>query len=510
MSDTHSHSHPHSQNHHPNHAHSLWEKIAAALHLPGFAHSHDTTALSAEIQQNTLAIRTVWLALCALTLTSILQIGIVAFSGSVALLADTAHNIGDSLNSIPLLIAFYLGRRAATRRFTYGFARAEDVAGIFIVLSIAFSAGVVLWQSADKLFNPQPLTHLPWVAAAAIIGFVGNEAVALLQIRVGQQINSAAMIADGIHARVDGFTSLAVLIAVVGTASGAPILDPLVGLFIGVAIVFITKEAALHIGYRLMDAIDPALTEKIEQLTAALPDVGTIQQLRARWLGHRLLVELTITPQSLMQVSDYAALQAKISQQLHDQLPQIAHIHIEFSLGQPHTETLPVTTAILPPHYQGNLTISAAPMGAAALVYNADGSVAWDEIWTDFCDLALAGGPPHRGTLLEPVDPAAALQAPEQYARVLAELERGLKLVTGLEVEPSPTPGWIGLVCTSEDMAIWLLRAIVVENISVRREKHCLFFPASPHFRLEYEIKNVITVVAKTTHYWHEHLATVS
>ena len=153
------------------------------------------------------------MALAALTITSLLQVVIVWWSGSVALLADTIHNIGDGLNSVPLLIAFYLARRAATRRYSYGFSRAEDVAGVFIVLSIAFSAGVIFWESIQKLIDPQPLTNLSWVGVAAVVGFLGNEAVALLQIRTGRRIGSAAMVADGLHARTDGLTSLAVLVA---------------------------------------------------------------------------------------------------------------------------------------------------------------------------------------------------------------------------------------------------------------------------------------------------------
>ena len=178
-------------------------------------HSHDHSDLAAEnaFAANEMGIRTVWLALGILAVTSILQLGIVYASGSVALLADTAHNIGDGLNSIPLLIAFYLARKAATRRYTYGYGRAEDIAGIFIVLSILVSAGIVLWESFQRLLNPQPMESLGWVAAAAIIGFMGNEAVAVMQIRVGKRIGSAALVADGLHARTDGLTSLAVLLA---------------------------------------------------------------------------------------------------------------------------------------------------------------------------------------------------------------------------------------------------------------------------------------------------------
>jgi sirohydrochlorin cobaltochelatase len=149
-------------------------------------------------------------------------------------------------------------------------------------------------------------------------------------------------------------------------------------------------------------------------------------------------------------------------------------------------------------------------MAAAPLKYDSQGQVAWDEIWTDFCDLALAGGPSQRGELLEPALPEAVAANPTGYQAVLAELERGLRLVTGLPVVHSRSPGWVGLVCESEAMALWLLRAVVVENVSVRREGALLFLPAGPDFRLEYEIKNIITVAAKTHHYWSEHVLAVS
>jgi hypothetical protein len=161
---------------------------------------------------------------------------------------------------------------------------------------------------------------------------------------------------------------------------------------------------------------------------------------------------------------------------------------------------------LLPPRYRNGQVVSAAPMGSAPLRYADDGQVAWDTIWTDFCDLALAGGPPHRGTLLEPVAPEEIKAAQDAYERVVAEIERGLRLVTGLATVPSASPGWVGLQCKDEEMALWLLRAILVENVCVRREGSVLFLPAGPAFRLDKEIKNVITVVAKTHHYWTEHL----
>jgi hypothetical protein len=164
---------------------------------------------------------------------------------------------------------------------------------------------------------------------------------------------------------------------------------------------------------------------------------------------------------------------------------------------------------LLPPRYRNGKGVSAAPMGSAPMRYTEDGDVAWDEMWTGFCDLALAGGPSHRSTLLEPVTPMEAQADAAGYERVVAEIERGLRLVTGLPTRRSQTPGWVGLQCEDEEMALWLLRAIVVENVCVRREGATLFFPAGPDFRLDAEIKNVITAVAKTNHYWKEHCFTV-
>jgi len=465
-------------------------------------------------------IRTVWIALGALALTTLLQAIIVAVSGSVALLADTVHNLGDFLNSIPLLIAFYLARRVATRRYTYGYGRAEDVAGVVIVLSIAFSAGYILWESALKLLNPQPIAQLPWVAAAALIGAVGNAAVAYFQIRTGRRIGSEALVADGLHARIDGLTSLAVLIAVAGSALGFPIADPLVGLIIGVAILFIARDAARRVWYRLMDAVDPQIVDRIEQYAGDVPGVAQVIGIRARYVGHRLHAEIDLV---LNDDTDPIRTHRTIDAVRHVLRSYVRHLDavtIEvLPSGDPTTTAttpapVPAGAArdILPPRYQGpNRAVSAAPMGAAALRYDADGAVAWDEMWTGYCELALAGGAPHRGTLLEPVDAATIADDPEGYDRTLRELERGLRLVAPeCPVRRSPLPGWIGLECRNEEMALWLLRAIVVENVTVRREGAILWFPAGPGFRLEREIKNVVTVVAKTYHYWQEHVAGVA
>jgi cation diffusion facilitator family transporter len=502
----------HAHNHH-HHGGGIISTIGAVLHLPGFGHDHDHsyTSLAADsaLHDNDLGIRTVWLALLALSITTALQVVIYAASGSVALLADTVHNLGDALNSVPLLIAFYLARRAATRRYTYGFGRAEDIAGILIVISIGFSAGYILVESLQKLINPQPLTHLPWVAAAAVIGFIGNELVAVMQIRVGKQIGSDAMIADGQHARIDGLTSLAVLIAVFGTWIGLPILDPIVGIVIAIAIVGITWKAIKAVWYRLMDAVDPGIITRMEHFASEVNGVEQVASLRAHWVGHRLYAEMTIVVDEYLSLVEGHTIAEKVKQVLHQAVPHLDEISVHVDPRYEYQEATEATSglaSLLPLRYQDQ-SPSAAPMGAASLKFADDGSVAWDEIWTDFCDLALAGGPPHRGSLLEPINPAEVDANPEGYEKTLAELKRGLTMVTGLPVVRSENPGWIGLECDSEDMALWLLRAIVVENVSVRREANVLYFPAGPDFRLEKEIKNVVTVVAKTTHYWQEHIA---
>lgn len=484
--------------------------LGAIFHLGG--HEHAEPEMSSDPAFATQdGIRTVWIALAALGLTTMIQVVIVLMSGSVALLADTVHNLGDALNSVPLLFAFYLSRCLVTRRYTYGYGRAEDVAGVIIVLSIVFSAGYILWESFQKLLDPQPIERVGWVAAAAVIGFIGNEAVALFQMRTGRRIGSEALVVDGLHARIDGLTSLVVLVAVAGSLLGYPIVDPIVGLLIGVAIVFIARDATRRIWYRLMDAVDPMVVDRIEQYAGDVPGVEQVASIRARWVGHQLHADVGIVIGADKTLDQSYQLVEKVRQDLLTYVRHLALVTVEVlspDAANPARLHGASSLNILPPRYQdSSVQVSAAPMGAAALQYDKDGGVAWDEMWTGYCDLALAGGAPHRGSLLEPVHTQAIAEKPEQYAWVLQELERGIKLVTGLPVVRSDTPGWIGMECDSDDKALWLLRAIVVENITVRRDGSTLWFPAGPDFRLEREIKNVVTVIAKTNHYWDEHVA---
>jgi len=338
---------PHPHGNHHDHDHSrgphkqdLWDRIAASFHLRRHDHHPGELASDRAFIDNEEGIRTVWLALAALTLTSILQIIIVVWSSSIALFADTLHNIGDGLNSVPLLIAFYLARRAATRRYTYGFAKAEDLAGILIVLSIAFSAGVIFWESFQKLLNPQPLANLGWVAAAAVIGFLGNEAVALLQIRVGRRIGSAALVADGLHARTDGLTSLAVLLAAGGSWLGFPIMDPIIGLLIGVVILFITRDAAVTIWYRLMDAIDPEILAKAEKVVQHQAAVKELRRLRMRWMGHRLYAEVHIAVEPLLTTVQSHHIAEKLRHDLFHQIPNLAEVVVHVDPWAEQLETV--------------------------------------------------------------------------------------------------------------------------------------------------------------------------
>ncbi|MFD0663162.1 cation diffusion facilitator family transporter [Thermocatellispora tengchongensis] len=239
-------------------------------------------------------IRALKISLVGLGVTALLQLVIVAVSGSVALLADTVHNFADALTAVPLWFAFVLGRRAATRRYTYGYGRAEDIAGVFIVLTIAASAALAGYESIRRFFDPQEVTNVGWVFAAGLIGFAGNELVAVYRIRVGRRIGSAALVADGLHARTDGLTSLAVVFSAAGVALGFPLADPIVGLIICAAIVMVLVRAAREIYWRLMDGVDPALISRAEEALSSAPGVTGVDTVRMRWVGHRLRAEVAI------------------------------------------------------------------------------------------------------------------------------------------------------------------------------------------------------------------------
>lgn len=282
------HDHPHS---HPHPRPGLRHRLAHLL----TPHSHETAdKFDSALESSARGMRALWVSLAVLGLTALAQAVVVAVSGSVALLGDTVHNAADALTAVPLGIAFVLGRRAATRRFTYGYGRAEDLAGIAIVLTIAASAAFAAWTAVERLLDPRPVGHLPAVAAAALVGFAGNEWVARYRIRVGRAIGSAALVADGLHARTDGFTSLAVLVSAGGAALGWQLADPIVGLAITAAIALVLRDAAREVFRRVMDAVDPALVDRAERALREVPGVREVGELRLRWIGHRLRAEVAV------------------------------------------------------------------------------------------------------------------------------------------------------------------------------------------------------------------------
>jgi cation diffusion facilitator family transporter len=301
--DTHLHAHGSDHSHHGHdHDHdplSTGGKVKAALREVFAPHSHDASdSIDDALESSAAGIRAVKVSLVALGLTAFAQIVIVAISGSVALLADTIHNFSDALTAIPLWIAFVLGRRAATRRYTYGFGRVEDLAGLFVIAMIALSAAVAGYEAIRRLVNPVTIDHVGWVGAAGLVGFIGNELVAVYRIRVGRRIGSAALIADGLHARTDGFTSLAVLLGAGGVALGFPLADPIIGIVITVAILAVLRTAVRDVFRRLLDGVDPELVDAAEAALAAEPGVTDVRSVRMRWIGHRLHAdaELDIDP----------------------------------------------------------------------------------------------------------------------------------------------------------------------------------------------------------------------
>ncbi|MCX5244398.1 cation diffusion facilitator family transporter [Streptomyces sp. NBC_00201] len=287
-------------------------------------HSHESAdKLDAALESSARGMRALWVSLTVLGVTALVQAAVVAVSGSVALLGDTVHNAADALTAVPLGIAFVLGRRAATRRFTYGYGRAEDLAGIAIVLTIAASAAFTAWAAVERLLDPRPVAHVPAVAVAALAGFVGNEWVARYRIRVGRAIGSAALVADGLHARTDGYTSLAVLLGAGGSALGWQLADPVVGLAITAAIALVLRDAAREVFRRVMDAVDPELVDRAEGALREVPGVRAVGELRLRWIGHRLRAEVAVAVDGEATVREAHAIAVEAEHALLHAVPKL-------------------------------------------------------------------------------------------------------------------------------------------------------------------------------------------
>ncbi len=330
MTRTHEHArgHEHAHGHPHDHGHHHHGGLRGALREIFVPHTHDAAdSVDDALEASGRGIRAVKVSLVVLLATTVLQLAVVAISGSVALLADTVHNFADALTAVPLWIAFVLGRRAATRRQPYGYGRAEDLAGLFIVLVVALSAVVAAWQSIDRLISPQPIDHLGWVIAAGVIGFAGNEAVAIYRIRVGRRIGSAALVADGVHARTDGFTSLAVVLGGIGVLLGFPLADPVVGLAISAAILVLLWGTVHSVGARLMDRIDPDLVDRAEHALGHVGGITAVREVRLRWVGHRLQGDAVIEA-SDRSLAEAERLLAEADRELRAHLPNLEEMRV--------------------------------------------------------------------------------------------------------------------------------------------------------------------------------------
>lgn len=287
-------------------------------------HSHDVAdSFDAALESSARGVRAVRISLVGLGATAVLQLVVVAVSGSVALLADTIHNFSDALTAIPLWIAFVIGRRATTRRYTHGYGRAEDLAGLFVLAMIALSAVIAGWQAVDRLLAPAPVHNLGWVAVAGFIGFLGNEAVAVFRIREGRDIGSAALVADGHHARTDGLTSLAVLVGAGGVAIGWSWADPAVGLLITVAILLVLRTTARDVFRRLMDGVEPDLVDSAETALAQVPGVLGVDDVRLRWVGHEVHGEAVVEVDPALGLGAADAIAVAAERRLPDAVPRL-------------------------------------------------------------------------------------------------------------------------------------------------------------------------------------------
>jgi cation diffusion facilitator family transporter len=339
---THDHeTHDHETHDHETHEHEHRHHRLRELLRP---HSHDhVSSVDSALESSAEGIRAVKVSLVGLGVTFVLQLVVAVLSGSAALFADTAHNLADALTAVPLWIAFTLGRRTANRRYTYGYGRAEDLAGIFIVAMIALSVAVAGYTSIRRILDPQPIGYLGWVAAAGVIGFAGNELVAAYRIRAGRRIGSAALVADGLHARVDGLTSLAVVAGAAGVALGYPLADPVVGLLITVAIAGVLRGAVREVYRRLMDAVDPELTDLATRTLRATPEVAGVDDLRIRWIGHRLRAEATIRVDARLSLVEAHAIAEHAHHDLLHGVPRLAdatiHVNPDGAADEHHSLT---------------------------------------------------------------------------------------------------------------------------------------------------------------------------
>jgi cation diffusion facilitator family transporter len=270
----------------------------------GGSHGHVHGTIDPSITATDRGLWAVKWSFVGLFLTTLIQTFIFYFSGSIALLADAIHNLGDGCTAVPLGIAFILGKRKPSKRFTYGYGRVEDFAGLVVVLTILASAAFAGYESINRFFHPKPVGYLWAVAIGAIVGFIGNESVAVFRIKVGKEMGSAALIADGYHARTDGIASLTVLVSAIGVYLGYPLADPIIGIVMTILILRIVWESAAAVFTRMFDGVDPDVPDKIGEQAQQTKGVEEVSEVRVRWLGHRMHAELNLTVNQTLSVEE--------------------------------------------------------------------------------------------------------------------------------------------------------------------------------------------------------------
>ena len=332
--------HDHAGEHGHTHEHrsSLWSRARHSLSEFVGGHSHDAAdQVDEALEADANGRRALLISLAGLAVTAAIQAVVVVLSESVALLGDVLHNVADALTAIPLLIAFRLARRPPTKRYTYGYGRAEDLGGLFVIAMIALSSALAAYEAIDRLLHPRNVTHLWAVAAAALVGFGGNELVARYRIRIGRRIGSAALVADGLHARTDGFTSLAVLVGAGGVAAGWREADPIIGLVITIAILGVLRSAVRQVGARLMDAVDPKLVDQATAAVTSVRGIEDVRDLRIRWIGHTLRAEVDVTVAAGLSLAQAHDLAHHAEAHLLDQVGRLTAATVHASPSGAHT-----------------------------------------------------------------------------------------------------------------------------------------------------------------------------
>ncbi len=319
-------SHGHDHDDH-SHDHGQDQDVGLLSTLRGWIrpHSHDSASkIDSALESDARGVRALKVSLVALLLTGMVQLVLVLATNSVALLSDTLHNFADAFTALPIWMAFILARRVPTRRFSYGYGRAEDLAGVVVLLFIAASAVFAAYEAIDRLIHPAEVRLLWAVALAGVVGFAGNELVARYRIGVGREIGSGALVADGLHARADGFTSLAVVVGAAGIALGFPLADPIAGLVIAVMILLVLKDAARDVLMRIMDGVDPVIRDESEAVLARVAGIEGVGQVRIRWIGHRLHAEAEVVVDEARSIGEAHEIAERAKHALLHEVPHLA------------------------------------------------------------------------------------------------------------------------------------------------------------------------------------------